>query len=127
MPQVRCLEPLRLSLRITKGPEGRLVVVPEVPTEQAGSIIDADDEDDDEDAPYTVAERSVHEASMPLRQWLQSAAAHLRYEIARNPRLPAEARGDAISRAETLEGFIEGRRAFVVSVNDPTGESHIGE
>jgi hypothetical protein len=139
-----------LRLRITKGPEGRVVILPEQKNGGGGasgsgdgggggggggggdgggggggssSEVDSDDEDSDE--PYTVAERSVHEVSMPLQQWLQQAAAHLRYDVARNERFPQEARRDAKKRAATLEGLAALRRCFVMSVQDPTGESSI--
>lgn len=112
------LRPSRLTVRsaadlrrvLTKGAEGKLVLVPFEPTSEL--------------EPYTISERSVHEMSMDAAAWLQRAMTHLTHEIPFD-RLPAEAREDALEQAARLKACLELHEPFLLRLDDPTAESWV--
>ena len=105
---VRCSADLRLVL--TKGTEGKVVLLPADPSSETD--------------PYTIAERSVHETSMDVSSWIQRAMTHLVHEIPFE-RLPAEAKQEALKQVARLKACLALEDPFVVRLDDPTAESWV--
>lgn len=105
---VRCSADLRLML--TKGTEGKVVLLPADPSSETD--------------PYTIAERSVHESSMDVSSWIQRAMTHLVHEIPFE-RLPAEAKQEALKQVARLKACLALEDPFVVRLDDPTAESWV--
>jgi len=108
-----------LTRVVHKGRDGSIFLIPREPlAEDCGADAFGANEEHD------VARPSRHDTTRSVAGWLSAAARDLRHNLP--DALPAAAKAEAVAYARLLEDCCALRRAFVLRLRDPSGESWVG-